>query len=384
MKQFDFYATSTPLETVWSEKTRWHAALLALLAMAALASTLIAMRNSQISSLDLQWQPQVAFWKDHLDPYQEFLKLKNPRQSGVTPQLNLHLANFVLAPLGFMDLKTARLAWAIANLAFLAGILWIWRRLPDVRLPLVVGLAFVCSAALRAAISNGQITLFCLFCYTLYLNFAYDRPRLGAVFASIGAMKYSLGAPLFFQMRLTWQNLLAFATLPAAALAYWSLHFHLDLVAAMALPFKVAASIGLADDGSGDLVWLLRSVGFGPAAVYGCAASALAGISFLQRRYLPTGDRLLLFGFYATLALWLVYHRVYDFVFLLPAAIIALRTRIDVVRYGLLLATLYFWFVMSALGRAIPGHSTQIFNLLLLLTTQALIGLEIAAQRRSA
>jgi hypothetical protein len=374
---------SPPLDAILATKPRLHLALLIVVGVLATASVFVGLRSAQTSSKDLQWQPLTVFWQAHRDPYQEFLKI-DPWHVHTVPQLNLHLANFVLAPLGFMSLSNAKLFWSIANLVFLTATGWIMRRLPDVRMPAIVGLVLLCSAPIRGTISNGQISLFCLFCFTLFLMLASSRPKLAAMFAGIGAMKYSVGAPLFFQMPLTWLNILAFWALHLAAIAFWTMHFHLSLTQALSLPFQVVAKLGLADNGTGDLVMLLRSVGINPLIVNGVAATAMVGVSIVQRRYFPTTDRLLLFAFYATLALWLVYHRVYDFVFLLPVATIAVRTQTTLVRYGLLALTLYFWFIMTAMVRLSISPPGPGLNFLLLLCMQILLACEISARNREA
>ncbi len=108
----------------------------------------------------------------------------------------------------------------------------------------------------------------------------------------------------------------------------------------------------------------------------------LVAVAGLQRALLPTDDRLALCAFYATLSLWLVYHRIYAFVFLAPAALFATRSRGVPVRAGLLLGAAYFWFGFEALLDVGIVLDPLIDNLILL-AMLGLIGWDIRSTARS-
>jgi hypothetical protein len=351
--------------------------LYVLLSLAALISVLRGVQNAVLHSQDMQWSPLVVFWQTSLDPYQVLLQDPHtPRYILSQGPNNLHLLFFVLAPLGFVTFEAAKLIWASANLVFLAATLWIFYRDKTIRMPIVVALVFLCAMPTRNALGNGQLSLFCLFFFALYLIFADRRPLLAAMFASIGAAKYSLGVPLFFQMRLTPLNVIAFGAIPFAAVVYWCLHFHLGFFEALFLPIQVASFTVGPRVGVGDFLMLVRGAGLAPLAADGVVAAVLLITVLMQRAFLATEDRLLNFAFYAMLSLWLVYHGSYDFVFLLPVAIVAMRSRSGIIRSGLIAGTAYFWFVTKELQDVFSIVPPLEFNLAVLMLMQALVAWE--------
>jgi hypothetical protein len=361
--------------------------LLVVLVCAAAVSVSRGFLDALTHSQDMQWSPLVVFWVRHLDPYQEFLRSPHsPLFILSQAPNNQQLVIFLLAPLAWMDFPTAKLAWAIANLAFLALTIHLFRKAAGAGLPWVAAAAFAASTSTRVAIENGQLSLLCLLCSAAYLACAPKRPALAALLSSIGAIKYSLGAPLFFQAKVTPAYVISFCALPLAAVLIWSFRFHLDPIHALLLPAKVAAvDIGGAD-GVGDLLMALRTLGLPPAPAYALVLAALVAIAGLQRRYLAVTDRLALCAFYATVSLWLTYHRIYDFVFLLPVAVVAARSATPHVRYGLMLGVGYFWFGFETLIRAGIAESPLADNLMLL-AMLALVSLEmrgVSAQRGEA
>src|SRR5262249_37320990 len=159
------------------------------------------------------------------------------------------------------------------------------------------------------------------------LRFADRRPLLAAMFASVGAGKYSLGAPLFFQMRLTPLNVAAFGAIPFVAVIYWCIRFNLGFFDALFLPIRVTTFTLGPHDGVGYFLMMVRGIGLPSLVAYGIAAALLAIMVLLQKVFLPTEDRLLSFAFYAVLSLWFVYHGGHDFVFLLPVVLAAIRSK---------------------------------------------------------
>lgn len=359
-------------------------ALIALLGLLAAVSVSRGLADALSHSQDMQWSPLVVFWRRHLEPYQAYIAAPRPPLFILSQAPNnLHLTFFVLAPLAWLDFGSAKLAWAIANIGFLAGAALLFRKASGVPRAGLVALGLAASTSARISIENGQLSLFCLFFCAAYLVAAPRNTALAAALSSLGAIKYSFGAPLFFQGRLTPTYVLAFAALPVAAVLYWSLRFHLDPLHALLLPARVSAlSVG-GEDGVGDVMMFVRRLGASPMLAYGLAGALLLAVAGLQRAFLPTDDRLALSAFYATLSLWLVYHRIYDFVFLAPAALVAVRSPLAPVRLGLLLGAAYFWFGFEALLDVGLLLDPLIDNLILL-AMLGLIGWEMRASATTA
>lgn len=359
-------------------------ALIALLGLLAAVSVSRGLADALTHSQDMQWSPLVVFWRRHLDPYQAYIAAPHPPLFILSQAPNnLHLTFFALAPLAWLDFGAAKLVWATANIGFLAGAALLLRQASGVARAGLVVLALAASTSARISIENGQLSLFCLFFYAACLVAAPRNTVLAAVLSSLGAIKYSFGAPMFFQARLTPTYVLAFAALPVAALLYWSLRFHLDPLHALLLPARVSAlSVG-GEDGVGDLMMFIRRLGAAPMLAYGLAGALLVAAAGLQKTFLRTEDRLALFAFYATLSLWLVYHRIYDFVFLAPAALVAARSKLAPVRAGLLVAVAYFWFGFEALLDVGIVLDPLIDNLILL-AMLGLIGWEMRAPASTA
>jgi len=349
--------------------------LYVLLSIAAAISIGRGLQDAVMNSQDMQWRPLVVFWRDGLDPYQLSIQAPNSPEYTVAPYL--YLIFFPLAPLAFVSFGAAKILWAVANIAFLAGTLWIFHKHKNIGMPLALALIFLCATPTRNTFGNAQISLFSLFFFALYVKYAERRPLLAAMFASLGSAKYSLGVPLFFQMRLTPWSVAAFVTIPLAAVVYWCLHFQMGFIEALFQPVRVATFTVGPRVGVGDFLMLVRDAGLPPFAAYAVAAAVLIAAVLYQRTFLATEDRLLCFAFYTMLSLWLVYHGGYDFVFLLPVAIAAMRSRNGIVRNGLLAGTAYFWFLTKALSDFLSFAPPLEFNLAILVLMQLLIAWEI-------
>lgn len=325
----------------------------------------------------MQWSPLVVFWQGHLDPYQAFLRAPHSGRFILSQAPNdLHLTFFVLAPLAWLSFPAAKVAWALANLLWLGLIAALMRSDPRAPAPWTPLLMLLASTATRVTIENGQLGLFCLLCFIGYVRLADRRPGLAGVIASLGAIKYSFGAPMAFQMPLKVRPWAAFALLPVAAVLFWAVHFHIGPVQALVLPLKVAAADIAPKDGVGDLMMFARAAGLSATTSLAAAALVLVAVAAIQKRFLPTEDRLALCAFYAALSLWLVYHRIYDFVFLAPAAVLAARASSPIVRYGLLACVVFFWFGFEILIRfGVPMQ--PVLNNLLLVAALGLIGYHI-------
>lgn len=317
-------------------------AVLAVLAFVSVAGGFIA---AQSHSQDMQWSPLVVFWRDGLDPYRDYMAAPHSGRFILSQAPNyLHPVFFVLAPLAWLSFPAAKLVWAGVNVVCLGLIVWLLRSDPDASAPWTILLMFLACTPVSITLENGQFAVFCLMLFLAYLRLSERRPALAGLLASIGAVKFTLGAPMAFHMRLKPAMVAAFLALPALAVLFWSFHFHMSPLQALLLPVQVTgADIG-DRDGVGDLRMILAGLGASREISEGLVLAVLVAVGLLQRRYLAGADRLTLFAFYGVLSLGLVYHRIYDFVFLLPAAMVAYRSPALWVRFGLAASVGFFWF----------------------------------------
>lgn len=103
---------------------------------------------------------------------------------------------FLLIPLGTLDWPSARLCWAICNVAFAGYVSFLIYRaqLPSGRmLAALLALVFLSSTEVRVAIGNGQQALLVTLTAILTLLLA-QRHRLSGLLLAVSLTKYSVGA----------------------------------------------------------------------------------------------------------------------------------------------------------------------------------------------
>ncbi len=319
--------------------------LLAVLAVLAFVTVVGGLIAAQSHSQDMQWSPLVVFWRDGLDPYRDYMAAPHSGRFILSQAPNyLHPVFFVLAPLAWLSFPAAKLVWAGVNAVCLGLIVWLLRSDPQVPAPWTILLLFLACTPVGITLENGQFSVFCLLFFLAYLRLSERRPALAGLLAGIGAVKFTLGAPMAFHMPLKPKMVVAFVALPVLAVLFWSVHFHMSPLQAVFLPIQVTGTDIGDSDGVGDLRMILAGLGASREISEGLVLALLVAAGLLQRRYLGGADRLTLFAFYGVLSLGLVYHRIYDFVFLLPAAMVAYRSPALWVRLGVAASVGFFWF----------------------------------------
>ncbi len=354
--------------------------LLAVFAVLALVSVVGGLIAAQSHSQDMQWSPLVVFWRDGLDPYRDYMTAPQSGRFILSQAPNyLHPVFFFLAPLAWLSFPAAKLAWAGVNALSLGLIVWLLRTDPKAPAPWAVLLLFLACTPVSITLENGQFSLFCLLFFLAYLRLSERRPALAGLLAGIGAVKFTLGAPMAFHMPLKPKMVAAFVALPVLAVLFWSVHFHMSLLQAALLPIQVTGTDIGDRDGVGDLRMILAGLGASREISEVLVLALLVAVGIAQRRYLGGADQLTLFAFYGVLSLLLVYHRIYDFVFLLPAALVAYRSPVLWLRLALTASVGFFWFGYQTLIE-LGAPRAPVLCALILAAALGLIGWECRRQ----
>jgi hypothetical protein len=323
--------------------------LVAVLGAVAAVSVVLGVRNALHLSVDFLWDYLVELLNG-IDPYREYLT--NPAQAkaalGHEPNSG-HLTFLLMSPFGLLSKTAARAVWALMNVVFaVASYVLVRRKIQDKAL-LPLFLLFLAAIPTRMSIEFGQTSLMCLFFYCLSL-WAADNKRTAAsaLLAGLGLAKYSFGVPLFFARKFwRWREALLYALPAALAIALWAAFFHYGFIEAARLPLQVVDRQRLGQlTGQGDLQTVLTALAVPRGVIFGLVLALLGGLMAVQKRWLSAFDDLQSLSFYAVAALLLLYHRPYDYVFLLPVAISAARMADVRLRNAVYAIVAYFWFVL--------------------------------------
>jgi hypothetical protein len=266
--------------------------------------------------------------------------------------------------LGRLDFGKAKVAWAIANLCFVAASFLLLRRRVSDQTLLILLLFFLCSTPVRNSIGNGQQSLLCLFLYILAVYFAHmGGDRVAALIAGLGAFKFSFGVPLAFSFDSNrFGNMVLYAAPTIFGIVLWSLVFERGLIESAFLPLSASqAAIG-----SADLLSLLRRTGLPQTVAIGVPMVLLIAIAGIQKSIYPIKDALRSFSLYGLLSLLLFYHSSYDHVFLLGSALVACCSYSLGVKLTTFLIISYFWYGAKAISLATSWEPPAVANLILL------------------
>jgi hypothetical protein len=352
------------------------------LCIMALVSIAQGFHNAMLSSQDFQWSPTVILARDGDDPYQSYLD--NPRSPTVasahdgddSSQTHLetrksdriiltqipnyaHFTYLMLIPFAFLSFSSAKIAWALANLAFIAGSYFLLRRRFGGRALTIGFLIFLCSTPARNSIGIGQQSLFCFFLY-IAAALAWARPHqsiaatkygamLSSLVAGIGAFKFSFGVPLFFALDLSrLRNALLYLVPATIGILFWALFFKKGLIESALLPLRVAQTG--TPLGAADLQSMLKSLELPAYVTYTLPLFALLAVVCLQRLFVPLDEPFKRLSFYGIVSLMLFFHLPYDQVFLLGCFLLAFEARSYGVRIAIFSITAYFWFGAKAMN----------------------------------
>jgi len=149
--------------------------------------------------------------------------------AGVEAQLGAYfpqtpLTMLPMVPLARFSVQTAKRAWLLLNLGFLAGTFWLLSRVTQFSFAQVALLAFVGHGTLVSNFLLGQYYVFLLFLLTLaYFYLHRERAIGGGLLVSLAFVLKVYGGPFFllFAVKRRWRSLAAgvFGTLLMAAAA---------------------------------------------------------------------------------------------------------------------------------------------------------------------
>jgi hypothetical protein len=296
----------------------------------ALASLAVGVYHAMVSSVDFQWSPARLLWQG-VNPFEYGLRPQHPDIILTQVPAYGHLLYILLWPYAMLDWPSAKGAWMLSNLSFLAGGLGLlWCTLPnDGRRQFVFASLLLCIGfAARNVLANGQHTLLLFFALTVFLIYR-DRPLVAGVALAVVLTKYSFGLQVALLALLLGQyRVLAIAVglnaLGVVAFGALCGSGGLDLLLAPVRVARVVTAIGCGDllslgrrlsggdpFGNTPLVLLSAAVNLG---YFAWLKTRLRGI---DTRSLDTPTVALLLAGSLYLSLGTAYHLKYDYVLVL-------------------------------------------------------------------
>lgn len=311
----------------------WRTGSSALLAVAAIVSTVAAIGNALENSDDFR-----------LDAARALASGVNPFDGAEGGTFYLHGLYVLLLPLTGLEDVTARAVYAAMNILMgIAVVLMLSRALNLGRdRTLFLLLVMAASMPFRVTVGNAQTGLIILaFSAPLFL---FGRRRWPSLGAGLSLVKWSFAPPLALWIllrRSIGTSLLAAATPVVGFLIFAALTADFSLMNLLRPALREREI--LVDPGYADLMTLIRlAAGDGPATLV-VPALAMAAASFaVVRRF---HEERTAYAALLIISLVTVYHLSYDLIVLLPAAAVALREPRRPAARGILLISGYFFFI---------------------------------------
>jgi hypothetical protein len=318
-------------------------------------------RNALLYSQDFQWSPAKVLL-DGADPFAVWLSGDAAHRIILTQTPNYaHLLYLLLLPVGALPWAAAKPFWAAANLLFAVASCWLLSR--DNRLPRQFAIAILCvflaSTPLRMVIGNGQQVLLSLFC--LYLGWTLPGTLAASFFLAVGFSKYTFALPfalgLLLERRIG-RLMGAGAFLGAGWLVFSGLSDSSPL-ATLLEPVKVgskAVGLGIADLMSLGNALRLDSVVF-PGVSAGLALIGATSLTLVLKGPLARMSSAERFAALGLIALMSFVHLSYDFVYLLPMAMLLPNLPVPR-RMVVAVGVAWFWFMLKGVDHLwAPGGS---------------------------
>lgn len=337
----------------------WTATLLALFSVA------IGVRNGVRRSLDFQWSP-ARLLAQHTDPWAVYLA-GDPGHRILLNQVPnyLHELYFWVLPFGYLPYWSAKVLWAVWNLALVALICACVARLyaMDRRRAWLLTVLVLTSTPFRVVMGNGQVTALVLACLALW---AVVRSQGGrGVLLGMAYAKYSVPPvlALFLLLRRRWWLLACSLAPPVAGLVFFYHWLRTPFWTLLLGPFRAAAnnvSPGLANimaistmalrrpplfRPAPDAFYLSPQTGWAAYAPYFCGALlALAIALFVFWRGKDVDGRIQLACLTAA-SLLCFKHQIYDFLLLVFCLAVALQATPGRTRNWSFVLIGYFWYL---------------------------------------
>lgn len=168
-------------------------------------SILLAIKKGVNNSPDFQWDAAKII-ANRIDPYEASLNESSIYNRMYFDEYGVLEANqfpsllWLLYPYTFFSASTAKIAWMISNILFLAGSIILlhkmyWYRINKVDIHILMGV-LLSSGCIRSQLHLGQHTLFSFFFFLCALYFCEKNTIMSGIFLAISYFKYSITAPL--------------------------------------------------------------------------------------------------------------------------------------------------------------------------------------------
>jgi hypothetical protein len=297
------------------------------------------------SSKDFEWGPAKVLL-DRQNPYVEFIRGGNELVDAAPPNY-LPLLYFVLSPFALLSFGTAKVIWAVLNVAMAISAAIAVGRAASWRgwAAALLVVTFLTSTPFRNVIANGQQTLLILVC--AIVAFTLRPAALGGAGLALAITKYSFAPPMVLVLALRrrlsvigWA--VAISVVVAVCFAVVVRSRFLDVLTQPLQVSQKAVGSGVADlmsvvqaafglDSTSSVIYVLAIVG----CVIFTAASA---------RFVIAADWIDALSIASLISLLCFKHLPYDFCFLLPVVVTGIRAS-GVRRVVILGAVAYFWYV---------------------------------------
>jgi hypothetical protein len=333
--------------------------VLVVLALMASVSTFVAVKEALITGTDFQWSG-AHLLAQHQDPWKTYMAGGSGIILGQQPN---YLAEFflLLGPLGRMPFREALAWWCGLNLLFLAGVLYLLRKMfhLDRDHLLLVTFLVLSATPFRVTMSNGQHGIFILLmlCIVFYAGSRFTRGA--ALGLSYG--KYSFSPLMVMVLLLEGQfSVFLISLVPPLVGLLVAQRMLGGNLKTLALEPIATSKIAMGP-GSGDVMTPLeiamRNHGFSAAAAYnvpallGLICAVAAAIWIWRNKRL---DERMRFAVAIIMTLLCFKHVLYDFVVLVvPVAAAAMAPK-SKARTVVMLCMAYFWFATSIVNRFFP------------------------------
>jgi hypothetical protein len=342
--------------------------------------------------LDMPWMPARLLGQG-IDPYGAYLDPSASSNQFLAQIPNMLHGTYVLfTPFGFMSWEWAKSLYALINLGLAVVVLARIRaifKLSDLQF-LFIATLFVLSTSFRVTVYNGQFSLVALLGILLFLERATIARSIGL---GIALLKYSFAFPIAFLVLLNkdMRKHLVYVLLPAlSGMVVFHIMFqgHKDYsITSMVIAPLLVALVGTGI-GASDLYSLFRSVlpEANSLMLVGVLV-AIAAIGFAAAVWIRRLDLWSQISLICLVALTILPHLIYDYVFLLPVVAYAVVHRTTNLKWLVGPTVLWHWFLFGpfqSLSALLYVSETVSIAIGLLLNTLAVIGVVMLSKKKSA
>lgn len=347
------------LRVLLSQPALWLGTLLALVSVAD------GFRNAMLHSLDFQWSP-ARLLAQHIDPWAVYLA-GDPQHRILLNQVPNYLQELyvLLLPLGYLPFLSAKLIWAVVNLALVLVSCACIVRLYELgaRKGWLFTVLVLTGTPFRVVLGNGQITALMLAALALWALVESARSR--GLLLGLAWAKYSVPPVLavFLLLRRRWRVLMYSVLPPLAGFVFMAVWLHTAAGTLLLEPFRASAnnvSPGLANIMAlceialrrpplfrtmPDAFYFSMRAGWSAYLPYACGILLACALAFYFFRYGSKVDGRIQMACLTAASLLCFKHQIYDFLLLIFCLALALKADRIRARNWLLLLIGYFWYI---------------------------------------